>query len=312
LSEPTRARRRTSGLARWLPLLVCASSFAAAAAEETPAAAEAGTPETEIAAGRELELRYGWSPGQIWRATQRIVRETRLPGNLQSDRGVAEFEYRVQGDPESTLRLESRLLSQETAAGVSPLDFSAIAFSAQIDTQGRLRGAHYEIGEAQPPAVEGVAPDPIAFRQVLRQVASAWRGAVFWFPELPDRPLALGDSFVVDEARSLAESEPGVSMRMRATRTYRLLALEGQVARFRIEETSQVDAATAESGIASEQRAEGEALFDLALGMWTRQELVSSQRASYTGAAGAGEEQGEVSSTTSTTLEMRRLEPAPR
>lgn len=278
----------------------------------TTAASE--TAEEGLVASRGVLLRYGWAAEQIWRTTHRSVRETQLQGNPQRDRGIAEFEYRVLGgEPEGALRLDARLLSQETAQGVSPLDFSAIAFSAQIDAQGRLRGAHYAIGEAQPPVVQGVEPDPIAFRQVLRQVASAWRGAVFWFPELPERPIALGDSFVVDEVRNLAESEPGVSMRMHSSRTYRLLSVEASVLRFRVEEVSQVDAATAESGIASEQRAEGEALFDLGLGMWTRQELVSSQRASYTGAAGAGPEQGEVSSTTSTTLEMRRVAPpAPR
>lgn len=290
---------RTSGraggtFACWLPLL-CGLSLAATAAAETP-----------------LRLRYGWSAGQIWHSTHRVLRETQLQGNAQRDRGVARFEYRVLADePGSTLRLEARLLSQETAAGISPLDFSAIAFRAQVDAQGRLRGAHYEIGEAQPPVLDGVARDPIAFRQMLRQVASAWRGAVFWFPELPERALVPGDAFVVDEARNLAETEPGVLMRMRASRTYRLLAVEAGVARFRVEEVSQVDAAAAESGIASEQRAEGEAFFDLALGMWTRQVFVSTQRASYTGASGLslGPEQGEVSASTSTTLEMQRLEP---
>ncbi len=230
---------------------------------------------------------------------------------MQRDRGAARFEYRVLGaEPEGTLRLEARLLSQETADGISPLDYSAIAFSALIDAQGRLRGAHYEIGEARPPVVEGVAPDPIAFRQMLRQVASAWRGAVFWFPELPERALAVGDAFAVDETRNLAETEPGVSMRIRSSRTYRLLAVEADVARFRVEEVSTVDAATAQSGIASEQRAEGEALFDLGLGMWTRQELVSSQRASYTGASGVGQDRGEATASTSTLLEMQRVKPA--
>jgi hypothetical protein len=273
--------------------LLCGLWLAATAAAEPP-----------------LRLRYGWSPDQTWHTTHHSIRETRLRGEVQRDRGIARFEYRVLGaEPEGALRLEAALLSQETADGISPLDFSAIAFSAQIDAQGRLRGAHYEIGEAQPPVVEGVAPDPIAFRQMLRQVASAWRGAVFWFPELPERALAVGDSFVVDEARSLAETEPGVSMRIHSSRTYRLLAVEAGVARFRVEEVSTVDAATAQSGIASEQRAEGEALFDLGLGMWTRQELVSSQRASYTGAAGVGEGDGEVSAITTTLLEMQRLEP---
>jgi hypothetical protein len=285
-------------LALWLSLL------------SLPAAVAAETPERETAAGGGLVLRYGWSADQTWRATHRSERETQLPVGTQRDRGVACFEYRVEpGEPEGTLRLEARLLSQETAEGTSPLDFSPIAFRAQVDALGRLRGAHYQIGEAEPPVVDGARLDPIAFRHMLRQVASAWRGAVFWFPELPERALSPGDAFVVDEARDLAESEPGVKMQMRASRTYRLLGVESGVARFRVEETSEVDAATADSGIASEQRAEGEALFDLSLGMWTRHQLVSSQRASYQGAEGLGAGAGEVSVRSTTSLEMRRLEP---
>jgi hypothetical protein len=258
-----------------------------------------------------LRLRYGWAADQTWQATHSMVRETQLRGNQRSERGIARFEYRVlPADAEGTLRIEARLLSQETRDGISPLDFSAIEFSAQVDALGRLRGAHYVIAEAQPPKLEGGdTPDPIAYRQMLRQVASAWRGSVFWFPELPEKQLLPGDTFVVDDARNLAESEPGVTMRMRSSRTYRLLAVEAGVAKFHVEELSNVDATTAESGIASEQHAEGEALFDLGLGMWTRQELVSKQRANYTGAAGAGPEQGEASAATSTTLEMQRIAP---
>jgi hypothetical protein len=109
----------------------------------------------------------------------------------------------------------------------------------------------------------------------------------------------------VEEARDLGEAQPGVAMRVRSTRTYRLLEVAAGVARFRVEEDSQVDAAAAEGAIASQQRAEGEALFDLSLGMWTRQELVSDQRAHYTGAPQVGT--GEATSRSVTTIEMQRV-----
>lgn len=285
--RPGRTRGRACG-----PLLACLPLCALALA----AAAE----------GEPLRLRYGWSPGQVWRATHRIERETRVGDDVQRTRGVARFEYVVgAAEPDGSMHLDVRLLSQETEAGASPLDFSAIAFHASIDARGRLRGAHYEIGDTLPAS----APDPVATRQLLRQVASAWRDSVFWFPELPDRALAPGDAFSVDETRDLADAEPGVSMRVRTTRSYRLVSLDASTAHFRVEEVSAVDAATAESGIASQQRAEGEAVFDLALGMWTGQHLDSSQRARYSGASGVGGGAGEATGSTRSELEMERVEP---
>jgi hypothetical protein len=68
-----------------------------------------------------------------------------------------------------------------------------------------------------------------------------------------------------------------------------------------------VDAVGSDSGIASLERAEGEALFDLALGMWTRHELASSQHASYSGATPLAET-GRVEVRSVTTIEMQRAQ----
>lgn len=257
-----------------------------------------------------VRLRYGWTVGQVWRATYSLTRELGSADAPQHDRGVARFEYNVQADSEpGALRLEARMLSQETAAGVSPLDFSAVVFRTRVDAQGRQQGSHYAIGEAQPPSIKGVESDPVAYRRMLRQVASAWRNAAFWFPELPERSLSPGEAFVVREERDLGGEEPGVSLRIHSTSTYRLLAVEDAVARFHVEQVSAVAGSAADSAIESEERAEGEALFDLALGMWTRQQLVSSSSARYSGAqGGAGSGQTSVRSTNS--VEMQRVSPA--
>ena len=255
---------------------------------------------------RPLPLRYGWSPGQVWRATSSVERETRVGDDVQRDRGAARFEYTVERAPGGEVRLEARMLAQETDAGATPIDFSPIAFHAEIDARGRLRDAHYTIADAPPPAAAGEVSDPVAYQQILRRVASAWRSAVFWFPELPERSLKPGDAFVVEDERDLSD-EPGAAMRVHSTRTYRLLAVADGVARFRVEEDSRVDAGSGESRIDSRERAEGEALFDLALGMWTRQQLVSSQRARYSGPAeGKSGAAGEASSRSVATIEMER------
>jgi hypothetical protein len=254
-----------------------------------------------------LRLRYGFAPGQSWRAVYEVARETQLGGEVQRDRGVARFAYRVrEGAQKGQVRIEARLLSQETVAGVSPLDFSPIAFRASTDARGRLLDPHFDVGPATPPPVPGVEPDPLEYQRMLEQVASTWRSAVFWFPELPEGSLSAGDSFDAVEERD-EEVAPGVTMRLRRTRSYRLRAVADGVAQFAVVETSRVDAANARSGIASEERAEGEARFDLALGMWTRHQLASSQHASYTGAE-PRTATGEMNAHSVTTIEMQRVQ----
>jgi hypothetical protein len=252
-----------------------------------------------------VRLRYGWSAGQTWLATSSVERETHVGDDVQRDHGVARFEYTVGTAPGGELKLEARMLSQETEAGAAPLDFSPIVFGADIDDHGRLRGAHFTIAESPPPVVGGKALDPLTYHQVLNQVATAWRSAVLWFPDLPERSLSPGQAFVVEDERDLGDAEPGVAMRVHSTRTYRLLSVADGVARFRVEEDSRVGAGAGASRIDSRQHAEGEALFDLELGMWMRHQLVSSQRASYSGSpAGAGT--GEATSRSVATIEMQR------
>ena len=262
--------------------------------------------EASAGEGEPLRLRYGFAAGQRWRAVYEVARETRLGADLLSDRGVARFAYHLrEGAEPGQVRIEARLVSQETAAGVSPLDFSPIVFRASADARGRLQEPRFDIGKATPPPVPGIEPDPLEYQRMLEQVASTWRSAVFWLPELPEAPLARGESFSVAEERD-EEVATGVTMRVRRTRSYRLIAVDGGVARFSVQETSHVDAADARSGIASEERAEGEALFDLALGMWTRHQLASSQRGSYSGAEPRAAS-GEMSARSVTTIEMERV-----
>jgi len=257
-----------------------------------------------------VRLRYGWESGQSWRAVYSVKREMHLAQDVQSDLGVARFDYTVRSDAkQGELRLEVRFVSQETAAGPSPLDFTPIVFRAGIDALGHLRAPDYQIGEARPPDLPGIEPDPVAYRQMLEQSAAAWRWAAFWFPELPERPLAPGEEFVSRDDRDLGSGAPGMGMWMRSERHYRLVSVAQGIARFRVEEDSHVDAAAGAEGVASEQRAKGEALFDLALGMWTRHEIVSSQKASFHGAppaVGAGE----ATSRSVTTIEMQRTSAA--
>lgn len=257
-----------------------------------------------------ITFRYGWKTGQVWRATHTITRDMRMGDVRDTDGGVARFEYRVVPSGVAGLvKLEATMLSQTTAAGASPFDFSGIRYTAILDQRGAIRGAHYKLGDAEPPALPGVEKDPVAFRQMLRNVAEAWLPAVYWFPELPEKPLEIGEAYERDQSQPIGGTDPGVTMRMVETRTLSLREVDGDRAIFGLTIDSRVDASTAQSSIASSRDAEGTVVFDLGLGMCVRQETHASHRAAFKGATGL--EDGQSSAETVTTIEVERVSPAP-
>lgn len=258
------------------------------------------------AQARSYELRYGIAPGQTWHAAQTIHRETYVAGVSDTDTGIARFRYEVKNGPEGTLRLDARMVSQETHDGPSPFDFSVIRFLAQTDRRGVMRGMHFRLGDVEPPDLEGVEKDPVAFRQMLRSLASAWLESVYWLPELPERSLAVGESFTIGDRGDVGGTDPGVTMQMDRKTTYRLRKVTGRLAEFSVEVHSTVDASTAQTGLTSQRTAEGEAVFDLEAGMWTRQEIRAEHHASLRGAETGSET---ATARTVTTIEMQLGEP---
>jgi len=249
-------------------------------------------------------LRYGLAPGQRWSAVQTVVREMKLGGDVRHDRASARFAYRVdRTERPDRLRFDAHMLSQTVGDEQSPFDFSVIAYQAALDQRGVMSGVHFQLGEAEPPELPGVDPDPVAFRQMLRQIAEAWIHAVYWLPELPERALEPGDAFTIRDADDVGGTDPGVRMQMASTTTYTLREVDGHRARFEIAVRSTVDAATAQSEIESRRRGSGEALFDLELGMWVRHETRDEHKAFFSGAPGGP---GDASARTITTIVMQR------
>jgi len=251
-----------------------------------------------------LVLRYGLAPGQRWSAVQTITRETSLGGQTRSDRGTARFDYQVAaGDHPDRLRLDARMLSQSVSGEESPLDFSSIAFHAVTDRRGVKRGVRFELGDVEPPDLPGIEPDPVAFRQMLRQIAEAWIDSVYWLPELPEQPLSVGEFFVIGDRDDVGGTEPGVRMEMVSKTTYTLREVSRGVARFDLSIRSNVEASTARDTVESRRIAEGEAHFDLDLGMWSRHETRSEHRVVFAGEPAAP---GSATARTTTTIEMTK------
>lgn len=249
-------------------------------------------------------LRYGLEAGQSWRATHRMVRETSVAGSEERHAGSAEIRYEVaEGAEEGGLRLDARMLSQESDGQASPFDFSAVRFVADVDRRGETRGAHYRIDDVTPPDIPGLEKDPAAYRQMLRSMAEAWLDSIYWLPELPQEPVAPGDTFVVGGRGDAPGAESGMRMKVEEETAYTLRGVAGRFATFDVSVRSVVDAQSGESGIRSRRTARGEAVFDLEAGMWTRHEIAAEHEAALRGA-----EDGSTRATarTVTTIEMRK------
>lgn len=258
------------------------------------------------AAAEPITLRYGFAPGQRWDASQTIERTTEALGQSQSDVGIARIRYRIDKAPvDGHVSIIAHMLSQEIAGTTSPFDFSQVQFHAFTDPRGAMRGVHYEIApDAEPPDVPDIDKDPVAYREMLRRIATAWSDSVFWLPELPEEPIELGESFTLGDTGDVGGSDPGVAMEMTSRRTYTLDRVEDGKAHFSIRLQSTVDAATAQSSVESEQRALGDAVFDLQRGMWLREQTRSEHRARFQGGPGG---EGVASARTVTTIEMKPL-----
>jgi hypothetical protein len=254
----------------------------------------------------EYELRYGLAVGQTWHAVQTTYRETTVSGLTQTETASARFRYEVSEAPvEGEVRIDALMVSQTMDGEPSPFDFSAIRFLAQTDRRGVMRGVHFQLGDAEPPTLEGVEPDPVAFRQMLRSLATAWLDSVYWLPELPEAKLAVGESFEIVRGGDVGGTDPGVRMAMESKTAYTLAKVTGRLAEFSVRTSSKLDGSTAQSSIVSNRAAEGEAVFDLELGMWVRQETRAEHRAQLHGVPNADHASGR----TVTTIEMRLGEP---
>jgi len=257
-----------------------------------------------------VHLAYGLTPGQVWRSTQTIVRETRVGGDVQRSRGEAVFRYRVGPAPEEgRVTLDAEFVSLRAAEDAQPFAPGAVRFRAVLTRWGRVVASTSRVGDVPPPAEGpgGQAPDAVAWRQMLRGLAEAWSDAVFWLPELPERALRPGDTFTTRGERPLGGQEPGVSGRQSLERTYTLRRVEDGRAHFELAARSRVETSTARSAVRSERETSGEAVFDLGLGMWTRHVARSRDRFDLESDE-ALPDAGPASATTTTTITMERLE----
>jgi|AMFO01.1.fsa_nt_gi hypothetical protein len=248
------------------------------------------------AAADSCRLAYQMQPGQVWVATVVSQNKSSAMGQESTQTNRFSIRYRVlKGDRPGWVRLQAKII-KHSAQRQGGIDYSKLTFSADMHRTGELRNMRHT-GSAMPPIPEEqLRSMPPQYAEMMRQsgetVARAMQQAVFWFPELPEERLTIGDSF--DDVQ---HSDLGSNAMMKAQTVvkteYTLEDVSQGLAYFAVRQRAQ--SKTSGMGGSSDTKTAGkaDAIFDLEQGMWAEMTTKSRSTSSF---AGMGGMSGDVSS----------------
>ena len=255
-----------------------------------------------------VRLKYKLVPGQKWLVTSLSQSETTVMGTKDVDRSKTSIEYQVaKGPKEGWVSLVARIRSNTNESGEDLADqtgLTQVTFKADMHSSGEIRNIHHEGASLQSGSnTEDLTPEMKAMlQQSATLLADIWKDAVFWFPELPEETLELGDEFDVIKKMGLGGTGAGLQTETLTKQVYTLEDVSSDLAYFSVKERS-VTKMKGVMGGTSDTKGLGksEAVFDLKEGMWV--EFVTKSR--YKVEFGAGSSMGQ---STSDVLNMSKYE----
>jgi hypothetical protein len=248
-----------------------------------------------VATAESHRLSYKVAPGQTWVAIMSTQNEFTFMGNKNVNRSKTSFEYRVsKGTKPGYVSLIGKIASMSSDQGGEQMDMSKLSFFAEMNSCGELRNISYE-GSVLPPmqAEAGEIPPEIAamYDGFTEMIAEAWENAVFWFPELPDYNLEIGDEFEITQRFQTGSEAGGVEVKTVSKQVFTLEDLGEGLAYFTVRERSITKSSAAMGGGSDTKTAgKGEAIFDLREGMWIELTTKSMSRVEFENMPGVGEE----------------------
>lgn len=230
--------------------------------------------------GGGITLTYKFKPGQVWYCTQSNQSESTFMGQRSVNQGKSVIEYKVTKGPKTgwvTISGRIRSHSNPNSSG-SGMDLGKMKFSADVHSSGEVRNIKTS-GNPMEEQMKQVPPEMRAmYEQSASMVSDAWKHAVYWFPEVPEDALEIGDEFEVERDMGMGNSGSMTQTRSLSRQVYTLEDVSEGLAYFSVKERS-VTKSEGPMGGKSETKiaGQGEVIFDLKLGMWL--ELVEKSRA---------------------------------
>lgn len=252
---------------------------------------------TEAMATDSCRLGYNMQPGQVWVATVTSQSKSEAMGHESTQTNRFSIRYRVlKGKKSGWVKLEAKIINH-SAQGQGGIDYTKLTFTADMHRSGELRNIAHS-GSAMPPIPkEQLQAMPPQYAKMMEQsretVAKAMEQAVFWFPELPEGRLSIGDSF-----DTVQRSDLGSNAMMKAQAVvkteYTLEDISQGLAYFAVRQRAQSKTSSSMGGSSDTKTAgKADAIFDLEQGMWAEMTTKSRSTSSF---AGMGGMSGNVSS----------------
>jgi len=227
-------------------------------------------------------LAYRLTPGQEWLCTVSSANESSFMGKKHTNQSKNLYEYSVSKGPEDGwVTLEARIKSRGRPSGQGQMDLGKLRFTADVHANGEIRNIRYS-GDVMPDMgdqADQMTPQMKAMlQQSYKMIPEAYKNSVFWFPEVPEHRLEIGDEFEVKRKMEMGYSGSGMQMESISKQVFTLEDVSQGLAFFSVKERS-VTKTGGSMGASSETRiaGKGEAIFDIEQGMWL--ELTEKSRA---------------------------------
>jgi hypothetical protein len=225
------------------------------------------------------KLTYKLAPGQKWTCSCASKNESNVMGQKNVTQSKMIYEYTVAKGPKTGWVTMTAQIISGGAGG--QMDLSKLRFIADIHTSGEIRNIHYT-GNIMPNRGENTDQMSPEMKKMMedsyRMIPEAYKNGVFWFPEVPEEKLEVGEEFDVHRKMGMGGSGSGITMETVSKQVFTLEEVNKGLAFFSVKERSMTKSGSSMGGSSETKIAgKGKAIFDLEKGMWL--ELTEKSRA---------------------------------
>jgi hypothetical protein len=212
-------------------------------------------------------------------------------GKKNTNQSKQIYEYSVsKGPKKGWVSLKARIKPQKGSSGAGQMDLSKLRFTADVHSSGEIRNIQYS-GNVMPDLgdqSDQMTPQMKAMiAQSYNMIPEAFKNAVFWFPEVPEDKLEIGDEFEVQRKMGMGGSGSAMQMETVSKQVFTLEDVSQDLAYFSVKQRS-VTKTGASMGASSKTKmaGKGKAVFDLKQGMWIELTEKSKAKVQIGGVAG--------------------------
>jgi hypothetical protein len=228
------------------------------------------------------QLKYKLAPGQKWACNFASKNESNVMGQKNVNQSKMVYEYTVSKGPKHGWVTMTAQITSKGSGGQGQMDLSKLRFTADMHVvSGEIRNIHYT-GNVMPDRgeeTEQMSPEMKKMMQdSYKMIPESYKNAVFWFPEVPEGKLEIGDEFDVQRKMGMGGSGSSMEVETVSKQVFTLEDVSKGLAYFSVKERSVTKSGGAMGGSSETKIAgKGNAIFDLEQGMWL--ELTEKSRA---------------------------------